>query len=102
MVNPGDEVVLIEPFFDCYEPLVRGCGGVPRFVTLRMKPGGKSSSDFAFDRDEMRNAFNNKTKAIIVNTPHNPSGKVFTEEEITFIGDLCKQHNALYISDEVY
>jgi len=77
-------------------------GGKAICIPLRAKPGATSSADFYLDRQELENAFNDKTKAIIVNTPHNPSGKVFTLEELEFIASLCKKHNVLYISDEVY
>lgn len=102
VTNPGDEVILIEPFFDSYSETVRICGGVARFIPLKMREGGTTSGDFVFDRDQLTAMFNDKTKAIIVNTPHNPTGKVFNLEEIQFIADLCKKHNVLYISDEVY
>jgi len=102
VVNPGDEVVIIEPNFDSYGVTVKNRGAIAKFVTLKLKPGGTSSADITFDRDEMRKAFTSKTKAIIVNTPHNPTGKVFTKEEIEFIADLCKEYNCLYLSDEVY
>jgi len=102
VTNPGDEVILIEPYFDSYSETVRTCGGVARFIPLKLREGGKNSADFVLDRDELSSMFNEKTKAIIVNTPHNPTGKVFDREEIEFIANLCKQHNALYISDEVY
>lgn len=102
VVNPGDEVILIEPYFDSYGETIRALGGKARGVPLRLKPGGKTSKDFVLDRDELRDTFNEKTKCIIVNTPHNPTGKVFSQEEIEFIADLCKEFNVLYLSDEVY
>ena len=102
VVNPGDEVIILEPFYIPFESFVRGSGGVPKFVPLKMKPGGTTSKDFVYDEEELKEAFNEKTKAIIVNSPHNPTGKVFSKDEITFITDLCKKHNCLYISDEVY
>jgi len=102
VLNPGDEMILIEPFFDCYSEIVRLCGGVAKFIPLKLKAGGSTSADFVFDRDELAGMFNEKTKAILVNTPHNPTGKVFDREEIEFIANLCKKHNCLYISDEVY
>jgi len=102
VTNPGDEVILIEPFFDSYSETVRTCGGVARFIPLKFREGGTTSADFVLDRDELTSMFNEKTKAIVVNTPHNPTGKVFDREEMEFIADLCKKHNVLYISDEVY
>jgi kynurenine--oxoglutarate transaminase/cysteine-S-conjugate beta-lyase/glutamine--phenylpyruvate transaminase len=102
-VGQGDEVILIEPYYDCYEPLVKLAGGIPRQIAL--KPTGEdkeSSASWKLDSAELRSLFNEKTKAIILNTPNNPVGKVFTKEELTEIAELCIKYNVIAISDEVY
>lgn len=106
LVNPGDEVILFEPFYDSYRACVAMAGGVARFVTLRPPaareaPGG-AAAQFSFDPDELRRAFTSKTRAILVNTPHNPTGKVFTREELELIARLCAEHDVIAITDEVY
>ncbi len=95
LVNPGDEVVLIEPYYDAYPVNAAIAGAVPKYVQLRA-PG------FALDPDELRDAFSPNTKAIVVNTPHNPTGRVFTEDELNSIAELCQEFDVLAISDEVY
>ena len=96
-INPGDEVVVLEPFYDAYPADVLMAGGVPKFVAL--EPQG---NDWILDVDALAAAFTGKTKAIIVNTPHNPTGKVFTAAELDQIVALAERYNALIVSDEVY
>ena len=95
VVDPGDEVVIFEPFYENYGPDAILSGAVPRYVKL-------NPPDWSFDRDELAAAFNDKTRAIIINTPNNPTGKVFTRDELTFIAELCEKWNALAITDEIY
>jgi N-succinyldiaminopimelate aminotransferase len=95
LVAPGDEVVLIEPLYDCYLPMVRQAGGVPKLV--RVTPPG-----WELDADALAAAFTDRTKAIVLNTPMNPAGKVFTRAELQLIADLCLKHDAYVIADEVY
>ncbi|KAJ3641696.1 hypothetical protein Zmor_028178 [Zophobas morio] len=103
-VDTGDEVIIMEPFFECFEHNVRTAGGIPRFVPLKSKENadGTQTNDWVLDYDHLESLFNTKTKAIIVNTPHNPLGKVFTYEELSQIARLCKKWNVVCISDEVY
>jgi aspartate/methionine/tyrosine aminotransferase len=93
--NPGDEVVVFEPFYENYFPDTQLCGATRRLVTLR-------PPHWTFDPDELRQAFNSKTKAIIINTPNNPTGRVFTREELGFIASLCQEFDTLAITDEIY
>jgi aspartate/methionine/tyrosine aminotransferase len=95
IINPGDEVVIFEPFYENYGPDAILSGATPRYVTLR-------EPDWSFDPDELAAAFNNRTKAIILNTPNNPTGKVFTREELQAIGALCRRWDVVAISDEIY
>jgi aminotransferase len=95
VLDPGDEVVVLEPFYENYGPDAVLSGATPRFVKMR-------PPDWAFDRDELRRAFSAKTRAIIVNTPNNPTGKVFSRDELEFIAGLCREHDALAITDEIY
>jgi aspartate/methionine/tyrosine aminotransferase len=95
VVEPGDEVVVFEPFYENYGPDTKLCGAVPKLVKLR-------PPDWSFDPAELRRAFSSRTKAIILNTPNNPTGKVFTRAELEMIGGLCQEFNALAITDEIY
>lgn len=100
LVNPGDEVVLFEPYYDSYRASVAMAGGVPRFVTLRA-PDAEHSA-FWFDERELERAFTDKTRVVLVNTPHNPTGKVFTRAELAKIAELCVKHDAIALVDVVY
>jgi aspartate/methionine/tyrosine aminotransferase len=95
LVDPGDEVIVFEPFYDSYVPAIDIAGGIARYVTLR-------APDWSFDEAYLASLFNERTRAIIINTPHNPTGKVYSRDELEFIADLCKQHDAIAITDEVY
>jgi aspartate/methionine/tyrosine aminotransferase len=100
IVDPGDEVIVFEPFYENYGPDAILSGATPRFVTLREPV--TSGSDWTFDPDELRREFNEKTRAIIVNTPNNPIGKVFTRDELHEIASLCQQWDVLAVTDEIY
>lgn len=94
-VNPGDKVVVLEPAHENYHAGIAFAGGTPLWVPLR-------PPDFRFDPKELARAFQSGARAILFNSPHNPSGRVFTEEELTVIRDLCVEHDAVAISDEIY
>ena len=95
MINPGDEIVVFEPFYENYGPDAILSGATPRFVKLQ-------PPDWSFAERELAAAFGPRTKAIIVNTPNNPTGKVFSRRELEFIRDLCLRWNAYCITDEIY
>ena len=94
-VDAGDEVIVFEPFYDCYVPGVQIAGGIPVAVTLH-------APSFRFDPDELRAAFSRRTRALILNTPHNPTGTVFSRSELALIAELCCEFDVLAITDEVY
>jgi N-succinyldiaminopimelate aminotransferase len=100
LLNPGDEIIIFQPFFDFYSAGAAFAGATPRFVTLRTPKTEREA--FTFDPQELERAFTNKTRAIIINTPHNPTGKVFSRAELESIAGLCIRHNVTCISDEVY
>ena len=95
IIDPGDEVVIFEPFYENYGPDAILSGATPRYVTLH-------APDWSFDPDELAAAFTEKTKAIIINTPNNPTGKVFSRDELEMIATLCRKWDAIAISDEIY
>jgi N-succinyldiaminopimelate aminotransferase len=95
LTDPGDEVIVFEPVYDTYVPNMVMAGVTPRYVPLR-------GDHWTFDPDELSRAFTSRTRAIIVNTPHNPTGKVYTRVELRAIADLCVKHNTVAITDEVY
>ena len=95
IVDPGDEVIIFEPFYENYGPDAILSGATPRFVTLRWP-------DWSYDPAELAAAFNNHTRAIIINTPNNPTGKVFSRDELTEIARLCQQWDVIAVTDEIY
>ena len=95
LLNPGDEVVIFEPFYENYGPDAILAGAVPRYVTLHQP-------DWSIDPDELRAAFTARTRAVIVNSPHNPTGKVFSRAELELIAGLCIEHDALAFTDDIY
>jgi aspartate/methionine/tyrosine aminotransferase len=94
-IEKGDEVIIFEPFYDAYDADVILAGGIPKYVTLN-KP------DFTFDKEELRSQINAKTKVMIINSPHNPTGKVFNLEELEYIAKLAVENDILVLSDEAY
>lgn len=100
LIEPGDEVVLIEPLFDTYLPMVRRAGGVPKFV--RMAPPEEQGGSWELPRDALEAAFSDKTKLILLNSPHNPAAKVFGADDLRFIAALVERFDAYAVCDEVY
>lgn len=94
-INPGDEVIVFEPFYESYQPNAILCGAVPKIVPL-------NPPSWRFDEKDLEKAFNNKTRAIIINSPQNPTGTVFNREELEAIARLCQKWNVIAITDEIY
>jgi aminotransferase len=95
LLDPGDEVVVFEPFYENYGPDAVLSGAVPRYVTLH-------EPDWTIDEDELRAAFGPRTRAVVLNSPHNPTGKVFTRAELAMIAGLCIEHDAIVFTDDIY
>lgn len=95
LVNPGDEVILFEPFYDSYVPSIQMAGGIPRFCTL-------NPPDWSYDPAGLESLFSPKTRLILINTPHNPTGKVYSYRELNHIAELCQRYDVLAVVDEVY
>jgi aminotransferase len=95
IVNPGDEVIVFEPFYENYGPDALLTGATPRYVTLR-------EPDWSFDPDELRAAVTPRTRGLVLNSPHNPTGKVFSREELETIAALCREHDLVAFTDEIY
>ena len=100
IVDPGDEVIVFEPFYENYGPDAILSGAVPRYV--RLHPPADGAGEWTFDRAELAAAFSNRTRAIVINTPNNPTGKVFTREELDEIARLCLQWDVIAVTDEIY
>ena len=100
LLDPGDEAVLFEPFYDSYVASVQMAGAVPRYV--RLFPPDAIHPAWWFDETELAAAFGPRTRLVFLNTPHNPTGKVFTRDELKLIGSLAAKHDAVVLSDEVY
>lgn len=95
VLNPGDEVIIFEPYYDSYIPCITMAGATHKTITL-------AAPNFRFDEQQLRSAITPRTRAILINTPNNPTGKVFSKEELALIADLCIKHDLLAITDEVY
>jgi len=95
LLNPGDEVIIFEPYYESYPAFAALAGAVPSYYTLRFP-------DFKIDIDELEECFSSRTRLLLLNTPHNPTGKVFSREELAGIARLCEKHDVMIVTDEVY
>lgn len=106
VMNPDEEVIIFEPYYENYGPDTILSNATPKFVPMRppahFSTDEKTLDSWTFDFDQLKKAFTNKTKAIIINTPNNPTGKVFTREELSLIADLCQKWNVIAVTDEIY
>ncbi len=102
IINPGDEVIIFEPFYENYGPDTIISGAKPVYVALQETETEDGGMLFTYDQNELKNAFSSNTKAIIINTPNNPLGKVFTRAELQEIAELCCEHDCIAITDEIY
>ncbi|MCW5852357.1 MAG: aminotransferase class I/II-fold pyridoxal phosphate-dependent enzyme [Anaerolineae bacterium] len=100
LIDPGDEVIVFEPFYDSYVPSITFAGGIPRYVPLRQPDA--AHDQWWYEPGELEAAFGPRTKLILLNTPHNPTGKVYTRAELEHIAGLCQRWDSLVLSDEVY
>ncbi|MBY8989248.1 MAG: pyridoxal phosphate-dependent aminotransferase [Candidatus Lokiarchaeota archaeon] len=95
LTNPGDEILIFEPWYENYVPITYLAQGKPKFVSL-------TENTYDIDEEQLKDSINEKTKAILINTPHNPTGKVFTKDDLNLISDLCVDHRIIAITDEIY
>uniref|UniRef100_A0A183E4Z1 Aminotran_1_2 domain-containing protein n=1 Tax=Gongylonema pulchrum TaxID=637853 RepID=A0A183E4Z1_9BILA len=101
-LNHGDKVIVLDPAFDCYVPQIRMAGGVPISVALSLPPNPTSSADYTLNLKAIEEKIDKQTKMIVLNNPHNPTGKLFTREELEGLADIVRRHNLLVVADEVY
>lgn len=101
-LNPGDEVIVLEPAYDSYLPQIKMAGGVPVPLALDLKPNPKTSEDYILDLGKLRSKITDKTKMIVLNNPNNPTGKLYTREELEGIAKIATEFDLLVVADEVY
>ncbi|MHA1667034.1 MAG: pyridoxal phosphate-dependent aminotransferase [Candidatus Heimdallarchaeaceae archaeon] len=94
-LNPGDEILILEPWYENYVPITYLAGGKPKYVPLK-------EEDFGLDEEKVKESLTDKTRVIVINSPHNPTGKVFSRNELEFIADICQDNNLIAITDEIY
>ncbi|MHA1552664.1 MAG: pyridoxal phosphate-dependent aminotransferase, partial [Candidatus Heimdallarchaeaceae archaeon] len=95
IMNPGEEILVLEPWYENYVPITHLAGGKPVYVPL-------DEQEFSIDEERVKESLSSKIKAIVINSPHNPTGKVFSKKELEFIADICQEHNLIAITDEIY